>query len=360
VKRDKGLIFSVLLLPLVLTSCVSPPTLSLETQKTPPPTTTPTNQYEDFLDKPIFSHGYDKYTNSLSPLSGRYGGLGKEILVAKIDNTPSAQPQSGLSKADLVYVTEVEGGLTRLIALFATDIPEKVGPIRSARISDISILEPYGKVTFAYSGAQSKMLPYLAAAKLVDASPLSGSPGWFRETWRPVSYINLMATPTALLDWSGGTAKTQDLGWKFSPLPPANRAREGKPAKWVTANWDGSSMGFVWDTQKRGWVVYANGARTQASEGGSQIASTVLIQSVKQEDSGFGDRYGGKTPLIRTVGQGKVLMLRDGRMWEGKWSRPNGETPTAYKYEDGETMSFDPGQVWIVLLDSSRNIQVQK
>ena len=62
------------------------------------------------------------------------------MLVVKFDNTPNAQPHSGLRKADVVYVEEVECGLTRLAAVFSTDLPKTVGPVRSARISDIDLL----------------------------------------------------------------------------------------------------------------------------------------------------------------------------------------------------------------------------
>ena len=94
-------------------------------------------------------------------ISGRVGTDGP-VLVVKVDDTTQAHPQIGLDKADLVYIEEVEGGLTRLAAVFSSEIPAQVGPVRSARISDIDLLSQYGHVAFAYSGAQSKMLPVIA------------------------------------------------------------------------------------------------------------------------------------------------------------------------------------------------------
>ena len=70
-----------------------------------------------------------------SPFSGRAGGAGKPVLVVKFDNTPNAQPHTGLKSADIVYVEEVEFGLTRIAAVFSSVQPRAVGPVRSARSS---------------------------------------------------------------------------------------------------------------------------------------------------------------------------------------------------------------------------------
>ena len=93
---------------------------------------------------------------SRNSISGRIGSDGP-ILVVKIDDTPAAHPQAGLEDADVVYIEQVEGGLTRLAAVFSSKIPDVIGPVRSARISDIELLEQFGRVAFAYSGAQSKL-----------------------------------------------------------------------------------------------------------------------------------------------------------------------------------------------------------
>ena len=106
---------------------------------------------------------------AISVLSGREGVDG-QVLAVKIDDTNSAHPQIGLENADVVYIEQVEGGLTRLAAIFSSTIPVRIGPVRSARISDIDILSQYGRVAFAYSGAQRKLLPVIAAANLEDLS----------------------------------------------------------------------------------------------------------------------------------------------------------------------------------------------
>ncbi len=155
-------------------------------------------------------------------ISGRVGTDGP-VLVVKIDDTTQAHPQIGLDKADLVYIEEVEGGLTRLAAVFSSQIPAQIGPVRSARISDIDLLSQYGHVAFGYSGAQSKMLPVIAAANLENLGAQRESPTIYtRDTARfaPVNLIlqaNLLMSK--LLDQKVSIVTSKNMGWTFGPAP---------------------------------------------------------------------------------------------------------------------------------------------
>ena len=84
-------------------------------------------------------------TNFLTGLPGKNGPLP----AVKIDDTKDAHPQIGITEADVVYVEQVESGLTRLLALYSSNFPAEIGPVRSARISDIDLLAQYGRVAFA-------------------------------------------------------------------------------------------------------------------------------------------------------------------------------------------------------------------
>lgn len=271
------------------------------------------------------------------------------MLAVKIDNTRAAQPHAGLSAADLVYVEEVEWGLTRLIALFSTEIPDVIGPVRSARVSDIDILAPFGAVPFVYSGAQSKLLPSLAAAAFLDASANASYRGWFNDAARPAPTDHMIRASEVMAVYDNAVPVT-DIGLTFSIEPPTG----GETVSEITAQWASSSVGFRWDPQTGDYVVVIDGADSRASEGGVQRAATVVIQSVVQSDSGYGDKFGGVTPFIETVGTGQALVLRDGRMWEATWERPSLGEGTRYSLADGSPMPFAIGQEWIVLLDADR------
>ena len=115
-----------------------------------------------------------------NPLTGLRGGKGNRLLVVKIDNTSPAHPQVGLEAADIGYIEQVEGGLTRLAAVFSSTLPSTVGPVRSARETDIDLFAQYGKVAYAFSGGQPAVVRELNSAKLfLEADGYGG--GWFRE-----------------------------------------------------------------------------------------------------------------------------------------------------------------------------------
>ena len=109
-------------------------------------------------------------TVAFSPISGLPGGNGGPVAVVKIDNVNPARPQWGISAADMIFVEEVEAGLTRIAAVYNSTLPNKVGPVRSARISDLEIMEQFGTPLFAYSGAQQKFLPLIDQANLINGS----------------------------------------------------------------------------------------------------------------------------------------------------------------------------------------------
>lgn len=289
-----------------------------------------------------------------SPLSGRPGGANQPVIALKIDNTRAAQPHTGLRAADLVYVQEVEWGLTRLLAFYNSEIPDLVGPLRSARVSDIDLLRAFGEIPYAYSGAQSRLMTRLAESTFIDAPATRVYSGWFDDPARPAP-INHMLRPQATLEAFPEAAVSKDIGFVFSDEPPVG----GEVASEVGAQWGASSISFTWDPEQGNYIVGIDGAESRSSEGGPQRAATVVIQSVTQSDSGFGDRYGGVTPQVKTVGSGTALIFRDGKVWEVTWERPDPLEGTRFLLADGSPMPFAIGQEWIVLLDVERSAVIR-
>lgn len=294
-----------------------------------------------------------------SPFSGREGGIDTPVLVVKYDNTPAAQPHRGLTAADIVYLEEVEWGLTRIAAVFSTEFPDVVGPVRSARISDLDLAAQFGRVAFVYSGAQRKLQPRIAAADWIPISQDLGSAGFSRErgTGR-FAPTNLMADPGIILDdVADEVARSRDMGWVFDEEEPAGGAR----AATVTARWPSARVQFRWNAKKDAWDVWMHGSPARDTDAPKvQRATTVIVQYVRQKDSGYGDKFGGRTPMVLTVGSGKGLLLRDGRAHKITWERPSEDQPTAYLDTAGQPIAMDPGQVWVVLMDRTRKVSVEK
>lgn len=289
-----------------------------------------------------------------SPLTGLPEPSPKPVLVVKLDNTGNAQPHAGLSSADVIYIEEVEWGLTRLAAVFSATIPDRIGPVRSARITDIDLLAQYGSPAFAFSGAQRKLWPMLDAADFEDVSANKGGEGYSRDSGRRAPY-NYFADGSTMLERAPEASLSSDIGFIFDEATPLG----GRSASKVSTEWPSASARFVYDPIMGNYNVRLNGEPAKGEEiDGSQQAGTVVIQFVQQTASKFQDRSGGVTPVAKTVGTGKALILRDGKAWDVTWNRPSEELGTTFALADGTPMQFKPGQVWVVLVDRDRTAKI--
>jgi Protein of unknown function (DUF3048) N-terminal domain len=158
----------------------------------------------------------------LSPFTGEpVKSLGL-VLAVKIDNIVFARPQTGITSADIVYVLPVEGGLSRLLAIFSSHLPPVIGPVRSARQDDLALLRQFGRPALAFSGAQPQLLRVVEHAKIVDLySGLVG--GYFRDSKRIAPY-NLYGRTRILLAEAKGASKAHRIGFAFGPALRGGRA----------------------------------------------------------------------------------------------------------------------------------------
>ena len=118
-----------------------------------------------------------------SPFTGEPVTALGAVLAVKIDNIAAARPPTGLTSADLVYVLPVEGGLSRILAVFSSRVPPVIGPVRSAREADLELLAQFGRPAFAYSGATPHLLPFVQRARTVDLYA-GRAGGYFRDPRR--------------------------------------------------------------------------------------------------------------------------------------------------------------------------------
>jgi len=282
-------------------------------------------------------------------ISGREG-LDGPILAVKIDDTSLARPQIGIEDADLVYIEQVEGGLTRLAAIFSSVIPQKIGPVRSARISDIDILSQYGKVVFAYSGAQRAMLSVIANSNLWDYGAQRQSPTIYtRDSARPAPYDMVLRADLLLEKVNNDgreIALSKSLGWIFGKAPAGGVAIDS-----VKVRWPASKYEATWSKSEKRWLLSNSGVANFAASGKQLGASTFVIQDVEMSDSIYRSADGGYTPLSETVGTGTGYILRDGRSFKANWSRPSAQAGTSWTLANGTEIKFAPGSIWVALTD---------
>ena len=283
-------------------------------------------------------------------LSGREGVNGP-VLVVKIDDSNPAHPQIGLEAADVVYIEQVEGGLTRLAAVFSSVIPTRVGPVRSARISDIEIMSQYGRVAFAYSGAQSKLLPVIAAANVANLGAQSESPTIYTtDPTRNQPHAMVLRADLLMqrvLDKGYAVDSAQSVGWKFGVVDSV-----GVPISRAVIRWPATQYGVIWSFVENRWLLTYNNEPNLADTGKQLGATTFVIQVTSITPSIYGDKFGGVTPLSKTVGSGTGYILRDGKSYTATWSRASDEVGTTWRALDGSEILFAPGQIWVALTDT--------
>ena len=282
-------------------------------------------------------------------ISGRIGEDGP-VLVVKIDDSRAAHPQIGLEDADIIYIEQVEGGSTRLAAIFSSKVPTRVGPVRSARISDLELLSQYGRVGFAYSGAQRKLLPEISAANLHDFGAQKNSPTIFTTdpTRTPPFAMVLRADLLMELAASKGLslARSKNMGWNFD-----DSMSTGTDVDSVRVSWPSNSYDAHWSKTENRWLLDSQSQPKYAASGERLGASTFVIQLVSITDSIYKDKVGGVTPFSATIGSGSGYVLRNGKSIKAVWSRPTAEDGTSWKTPQGEDIFFEKGQIWVALTD---------
>lgn len=274
-----------------------------------------------------------------NPLTGI--GTAGHVLAVKVDNVGVAQfQQTGLNSADIVYAIQVEGGLSRYLAIFDSDnVPAAVGPVRSARQTDIPLLAAYGRVGLAYSGAISGLLPELAAANLQNITP-DDAPQLFTNGGMSPTYIS----PAEVFATYPNLAQAQNVGFHFGAEPAG-----GQPVSSVDATMPAAAFTFTASGDK--WLVSVDGHEADTTDQGRTDTDNVIVQHVSVVQGQFTDHNAAEPAnevFSETTGSGAADFYRDGEVWHGQWSKPTNTSPTAYTV-DGKPMALTPGRTWIVL-----------
>lgn len=280
-------------------------------------------------------------------------GENNQILVVKIDDTNAAHPQIGVESADVVYVEQVEGGLTRLAAIYTSKLPSLIGPVRSARISDIELLAQFGRVGFAYSGAQSKMRPVIAAANLENLSAERNPPSIYGKDPNRPGPVDMILKPDLLLERANSNPKIRIETATASVFPFGDAPKGETITAIAKVKWPSAKYELRWDSTNEKWLIYFNEKPNLAANGEQLYADTAIIQIVSITPSIYGDKFGEVTPFSKTTGSGKAVMLRDGFSYQISWQRNLESDLTTWISEGGGVANFKPGRTWIFLTDKA-------
>ena len=272
-------------------------------------------------------------------------------LALKIDNAPSAVPQQGIQEADIVFEVLVEGGLTRFLAIFQSQVPESVGPIRSGRSSDIPLLMPFDGALFGWSGSNWAFRRLLETVAITDVGLYKNPAQYWRKEDRPAP-SNLWARATQLIGEAEDEISSVEPLWPFRESPQKDEA--GRKVRGVEVDWGSVQVSFRWVEDKNKWQRFQNGNRHLAlNRSGDEVevaAQNVIIQFTKYLLTNEVDGNGARIPVAElSEGSGTAWILKDGQITEGRWMKPNITVHTQFVDETGKAIAMAPGATWVLL-----------
>jgi hypothetical protein len=276
----------------------------------------------------------------------------RAALVVKIDNAPKARPQAGINEADIVVEEGVEGGVTRFATLFHSHDAPSVGPVRSARSTDLLIARQIGRPLFAYSGANAVFADLVRKAPLVDVGVGRFPTAYHREPGRPAPY-NLFSETKALFASAADNVTPPPPLFSYRPAGEAPAEGGSEPAPRVQAVWKlniTTTVVYAWDEASKTFHRSTDG-RPHLDAAGVQVSpENVVFQVVGYRNTGLVDRSGAVVPEAELVGEGEAWILTAGRLIKGRWSRLTEDLTTAYTLPSGEPIRLTPGRTWLELV----------
>jgi hypothetical protein len=273
--------------------------------------------------------------------------IARRPIVVRIPNDPSARPQSGLAQADVVFEMPVEGGLTRYAVVFHSQEADKVGPIRSARLSDLQTT-PMLRGILVHVGAQTQTLERIGDAakkgEFVDVDQFAQAGAFDRVGDRPAPQ-NVYTSTKRIRDAAGDGAKVQVPALAFGE-PKAT----GKDAGTLTLPYSGETK-VTYEAAGDGFKRTQGGRVTDATP----VNVIVMKTDVKEVPGYVEDELGSLSLEIRTTGDGQVVVLMGGKRYDGKWSR-SGNDQFRFVDSAGMEVKLRPGLTWIHMVPMSFDI----
>lgn len=283
----------------------------------------------------------------------------RPVVAVKFDNVEGrSTPQVGIGAAEVVYEVPVEGQVTRFLALFHSVDASPIGPIRSARGSEIGLLEELNGPLFAWHGANALLNSHVRSSSVVPRSIDDVPHLYYRDRSRRSPY-NSFAVGTADIRATapeGSTGPLQPI-LRFAqpgeavPSPnalPATSIRLAFPPPFGGRGGGGTAVRFEWDGSR--WVRFQAGHPHVDAAGGGQIGvDNVIVRFTQALDSGTVDQAGSRVPTAQVVGEGEAWVFSGGKVATGTWHKPDNTTPTTYRDVEGNEIVLAPGKTWIAL-----------
>jgi hypothetical protein len=281
--------------------------------------------------------------------------INRRLVAIKIDNHVKARPQSALQVADAVYEILVEGGATRFIALFHQSDLEWVGPNRSGRPTDSTLMTALGESPFQISGAQ----PWVKDIFRSDGIKVVYDTGatTFRYNERSAPH-NLFTSTVLIREWADAQGwSDENHGNLFAygePTPPDAEATiitvPFSDADAPTWAWDGTQYLRFHGITPHEWF-------NDEGETGQVAFDTIVVMKMRRYIKSDPTGQGSSVPAMETVGKGEAFVFSNGGVVVGgTWERGSKSDSFFLSTSDGVEIVLPPGRVWIELQPDNQSL----
>jgi Protein of unknown function (DUF3048) N-terminal domain/Protein of unknown function (DUF3048) C-terminal domain len=272
----------------------------------------------------------------------------RPALAVKMDNHWDARPHAGINQADIVYEEIVEG-ITRFFVIFHSQDVGPIGPVRSARTTDVDLLNQLNRPLFAWSGGNRGVVSAIGNANAESRAHGQLPEFYYRDQDRR-SRADLEHTLLAHDTSQFYTTVYPNQGpppvffnWR---APDAKVA--GDAASLLALDINSVDVGWVWDETSALWIRSEYGNPHVDTTGAPVSANNVMIQFCDYRRS----QADPKSPEAVTVGYGEAILLSGGKVVRGTWERGEAGAPAIFKDAGGEPMELTPGRTWIELAEA--------
>ena len=307
----------------------------------------------------------EDFGENRNPLTGEIvddpAVLERRPLAIKISNAPAlyVRPQSGLNSADWIFEHTAEGAVTRFTIVVYGETPEKVGPIRSARLIDLELPQMYD-AALIYSGTSVGVGQRMAQSPIADQLVRTNEPGYYRtgDTSKPYEHT-LYAIPEKL--WEGLDARGLNRPPQFNTQVAfsAETPENGRPATEATIDYKSTFVRWVWDEVSGRYLREADGDIIIDENDGEQVsaANVVIISPFHVEDPTICEQIADGECVALSVqiqlwGTGQGVVMRDGQVFDVTWRREAPGDMLTFTDADGAPFPLQIGNTWVQLVPS--------
>jgi len=266
----------------------------------------------------------------------------------------------------MVFDHLTEGGITRFTAIYFCRETESVGAIRSARLIDLELVPMFDAV-FAYSGASMGVADRITHSPVGKVALDENVPCFFRAQGTGRAYEHTLFLDVKRLreqmQRRGLEKKVELRGLTFSEEPPPG----GAPATYLLVPYSGylSAVEYRYDPMRKVYWRYIGGQAHLEMElpakKTAQIttANIVVLYAPTRETDIIEDALGSRSLEIDLIGQGDALILRDGKVCEGRWVRRRSEELLRYFDRAGKPFPLKPGNTWVQVVPLGFPVRIE-